>query len=580
MDDAEPKNIALQSLLLDAVIKLRSDSIQQHESLNQVISLLVEQTTFLHSEDAQLRSKIMYLESICLNSEELDKGVSSAHPLLPGWLPESQFDMLVKPVVDSARLQQVLRVDQNGQDVVSRLKATTIGTVYIRHFKKYRVFRWAAFQMWRTLYPIYINHVAIHLANKKRRRWRELETHRQFIERVQAQTTVLADSTEVFTPVPRVIPSEEQEYLVSPHDRFSFPEIYVATVNDALVSGGTNLVLHGDRVICHDLYNFNNDYTSEELHGRALIDSNALRIRWLSHDNAPESMSVAATFVDSCAANYAHWLSEVLPRIAIFCADQRFENVPLIINEGLHSNILESLVVIAGPERDICVLAVGRAIKVSKLYLTSVAGYVPFERRSSNSRDHIHGLFSPVALAEIYRKCSDKLSIETTFSLPKKIFIRRNSGARKVTNSFELERLIVKFGFAIVEPEKLSFIQQVALFGAAECIIASSGAAVANLIFAAKTAKIFVLIGKFENTSYWYWQNMACASGKVVSYVLGAPVDSATTGIHADFTIDLGAFEAVLLKDMGDPEYSAEASSGNRELEPRPFDLKAATERA
>jgi capsular polysaccharide biosynthesis protein len=122
---------------------------------------------------------------------------------------------------------------------------------------------------------------------------------------------------------------------------------------------------------------------------------------------------------------------------------------------------------------------------------------------------------------------------------PEKIYLRRNSGVRKVTNATELEELLVVKGYVIVEPENLSFLQQAQLFTHAKVIIGSSGAALANIVFAPSNVKVFILIGKYTDTSYWYWQNIACSSGKTVSYVFGEINASDTSEIHADFMIDL-----------------------------------------
>ena len=104
-------------------------------------------------------------------------------------------------------------------------------------------------------------------------------------------------------------------------------------------------------------------------------------------------------------------------------------------------------------------------------------------------------------------------------------------------NASELEQVLINRGYVIVEPEKLTFLQQAMLFSKAKEIVGSSGAALANLIFAPSNAKVQILIGKYPNTSYWYWPNIACASGKKAHYVLGKVLNIAD-GIHADFSVD------------------------------------------
>ena len=114
---------------------------------------------------------------------------------------------------------------------------------------------------------------------------------------------------------------------------------------------------------------------------------------------------------------------------------------------------------VAGVEREIITLPIGRALAVDELYLTSVVGYVPFERRTAKLSGHSHGIFSPQAF-ELLRDNMDAFGKQAEGQdWPEKIFLRRNSGPRKVTNAVELEKTLVDRGYVIVEPEKLTFFQ-------------------------------------------------------------------------------------------------------------------------
>jgi len=413
-----------------------------------------------------------------------------------------------------------------------------LGDIYRRHFKQYKVIRHISIHLWRTGYPFYKIHVQQYFISSKSRKWMPLIKLSEVVVAQGITTHKLADKELVETPPPGVLPNTSADYLVSPHEQYIFPETYIATIDDGVTYGGTNLVLAAGKVICHDLFDFERDYTSEEFHHRILISPKSVRIKWLLYDLKPESIAVAATFVDACAPNYAHWLTEVLPRIAQFCTEERYMNIPIIVNDGLHENIMESLILIAGTEREIITLPIGRAIAVDKLYVTSVSGYVPYERRSNKLSNHSHGLFSPYSFRMVIKAVSSHESI-TDIIWPKKIFLRRNSGGRKVINSTEVETLLVENGYVVIEPEKLSFVQQVQLFKNAKSIVGSSGAALANIVFASTYADITILIGEYPDTSYWYWQNMACASGKKINYILGDNAPDNGNGIHADFTINL-----------------------------------------
>lgn len=444
-----------------------------------------------------------------------------------------------EPIQSSPRVRKICATLQ-GIDIITRLRNTCLGRLYRSHLKQYIVVRWVVHWIWRNLYPIYIR---LSLWTVKRLPLTKLS---DFAKKNGIPTYKLADAALVEIPQPKVFPDSDQSYLVAPHDQYTFPDIFIATINNAITYGGTNLILADGEVVCHDLYDFACDYTSEEYHGRTLIDPKSSRIRWLLYDEAPEPIPVAATFVDACASNYAHWMTEVLPRIVLFCAEDRFRGVPIVVNDGLHKNIMESLFLVGGTEHEIITLPIGRALAVNELYLTSVAGYVPFERRTRKLSGHSHGRFSPRAF-EMLRKHLGALGQKTEKEVwPEKIFLRRISGTRKVTNMAELEKLLFAQGYVIVEPENLTFLRQIQLFSHAKEIVSPSGAALSNAIVCKPGAQVAVLMGKHEDMIYRYWSNLLSPFGIRISYALGSIIDKHDRGIHGDFAIDAVCIEDLL----------------------------------
>ncbi|MDP4836164.1 MAG: glycosyltransferase family 61 protein [Burkholderiales bacterium] len=347
---------------------------------------------------------------------------------------------------------------------------------------------------------------------------------------------VLTEST-VLTPDPNVFPVSSQLYLSTEQSQRKFPPVYVATICNAVVHGGTNLICAEDGVIHHDLYDFRRDYTSEELGGRHSIDVKRSRIRLLYEDVKPFHMSIAACFVDACAQNYAHWLTEVLTRIASFCSLEKYAHVPLIVDEGLHENIMQSLYVIAGSNRQIVVLPIGRAIKVESLLVTSVAGYIPFERRNGCADGHSHGTFSASALRLMCNTVLNYVEKISTEHLPQKIYLERGQTHRSVTNEEQIKAQLVKLGFSAIRLDTLDFIQQAAFLRHAKIVVGATGAALANLIFSNIDQSIHILIAKLPGMPYMYWPNMVSMHSLRVNYVLGE-ASSLTQGIHANFYID------------------------------------------
>jgi capsular polysaccharide biosynthesis protein len=361
-----------------------------------------------------------------------------------------------------------------------------------------------------------------------------------YIKAKSIEAANILDSAKVETPVPKVFPSEEQKFLSSPHDYYDFPSIYITEISNALIYGGTNFVFTQDAVLHHDFYDFDRDYTCEELNNRHLINIEKKNIRLLCRDDRPKLIPAGAVFVDSCARNYAHWLTEVLPRVAIFCAQKEFADVPIIINDGLHKNVMESLAFIVGNKRKIFLLPISRAASVRRLYVTSPSGYVPFEFREQINTPVAQGVFNPHAMRLMIGNLRANI-VQKKNAFSEKIYIRRNSKGKRALNLLEVEGFLLEQGFTFIEPEKLSFAEQVILFTNAKIIVGSSGAGMANLMFCSPAAHVIILIGKSQRLSYWYWQNIACTVNCTISYVLGTIPETDRNSHQPNFTVPLDA---------------------------------------
>ena len=370
------------------------------------------------------------------------------------------------------------------------------------------------------------------------RRWRQLCRLSAYAGRPDVSTFALTAAVQVELGGIPVFPSSKGLSLAAPDEKSAFGEVLVAAVENATIHGKTNLIDAGDQVIHHDFYDFEHDSTSEELHGRAIVDAGNSRIRRLDYDAEAVRLPLGAAFVDACAANYAHWLSEVLPRIVLFCGDDRFRDVPVVVDADLHGNILESLYSIVGSDREVITLPVGRSISFDLLYVTGATGYVPFGRRPGKVTGHSHGLFNPVA-ADAMRKAFREIGVQRPDrGTARRIFLKRNSTGRRLLNSSVIERLLLDRGFHIFEPEKSSFAEQVSMFRWADVVVGATGAACANIVFCRPGTRVGILMGKHRDMPYRYWANMACPLGVDMSYVVGRIEASRSLGIHGDFRVD------------------------------------------
>lgn len=414
------------------------------------------------------------------------------------------------------------------------LQSTMLGKLYRRHFRRHPLVRAIVLWTWKRLSPVGLlvyskiifkfNHVPLI----------KLSQH-------SSDRRVIFLSQSVVTPKPDIFPKEKERNIPQPHSEYEFPAISITTIKNCAVTGASNFLDVDNHIICHDLFNFSHDYTSEELHGCFVINTKKLLITRLSSSGAKREIQHGVVFTDAISHNYAHFLTEVLPRIFLFSQEYPNNRASLIIDAALHPNLVGAIRLVVGEEVGLIALERGEQLLVNSLQVMSPCGYIPFERRPGSNalRDHSHGIFSPVALRSLRDYIKSKSPNLTQILKPKhsKLFIRRNSGYRNVSNAEEIEGMLVAKGFLVVEPEKLNFLEQFELFFTAKVVVGATGAALSNLIFCNSSAKIIILISDYKYMPYWYWQNMACASDNRVAYVLGECIDE-FAHLHSNYKIN------------------------------------------
>ena len=459
--------------------------------------------------------------------------------------PEAKpFEVVVEAVASDINHISLANItdQQANVDVLTDLKRTMLGRFYLNNIKTRPRLRMFALALWKKICPLYFFVKKTNLFSD----WYPLEKFSEYVRRKSVESCELIEKCEIKVARPVVFPeTKSAEVTVSAATR-EFPPVYVARIERGRVVGGTNLVRGEGSVICHDLYDFKRDYTSEEMHGRNRLSLNKKKVAMRVLGRDATHLDVAATFVDAVSVNYAHWVTEVLPRILAFCTDEKFSDVPVIVNDGLHENIMESLFLAAGRKRQIITLPVCKQISVDNLYVTSVAGYVPFEPRGKRKLGDSDGIFSAFALERL-RHYMHKYVIDIgNISWPEKVYLRRHSGARNIINADEVERAMVDRGYEVVDCATLTFLQQVCLFAHANVVVGASGAAFANAVFSKPGTRACIIISSHVDMVYGYWCNVLSPIGIKVNYLLGEIGENQDYGVHSDFSVDMQALEDML----------------------------------
>ena len=437
--------------------------------------------------------------------------------------------------------QQVL-IGGARKDLIATIKNTWLAKLYMSTLRKYPCFKALDIFIWqwggaRCLLPIY-KRLSLRLALKKYPYGSLLTSFSDKSDSCLVSTETIVEPQRTQVEAPKIY-SDRSYNLAQPFLlEYQFPPIHVHVVDEAWVYGGSNLIFTTQSVFCHDLYDFSRDYTSEELHGRHFYSKKKNSVYVLLRDPTPLTIPFAAACLDACAQNYAHFLTEVLPRITLFCSLEQYSSIPLIIDANLHNNLLEAIAGVVGPSRVVYLLPIGRAIKCGLLLSISATGYVPFDQRNYRLINFRQGQFCAHALKRVKDNVSlESLNKSPKLDYPEKIFVQRESSVRRLVNSQQIEHLLTQHGFSLIDTGKLNFHEQVALFSQAKVIIGPTGAAMANAMFCQPGTEIGILMATHKHMIYNYWPSMLSPLKIRVSYLLGRIVANRSRGIHGDFFV-------------------------------------------
>lgn len=297
-----------------------------------------------------------------------------------------------------------------------------------------------------------------------------------------------------------------------------FPEIYIAQIDNANVIGQSNFFLKENSLVHHDLFNSNKDLCLEEIQGRFLFSSNK-KFCYYNLRKIKKIILKAATFTDSTSFNYAHWITEILPKIFVFCLKKKFKNIPIIIDENLHKNYYESLKYVINKDRKIILIKKDENFKVKKLFIVSCCGYHPL--RTSTNIIGNEGFFNYKLLDKLKKAIKKRIRLVKQDKFPN-FYIKRCSNQRILINSNKIEAYFKSKNFRVIEGITTSFAKQFNYFYNAKIIVGPAGADFANLIFCKNfNANVYILAKKTPNLhGLYYWPSLYPYSKKKIKIFL------------------------------------------------------------
>lgn len=221
---------------------------------------------------------------------------------------------------------------------------------------------------------------------------------------------------------------------------------------------------------------------------------------------------------DTWTQNYYHWITQALPRLIL--AQEAGLPFILLLPEDHQSEF-----------------------HVGTLKLFGITSWYTLERKEQFY--HVNNLLFPTHDIQVgdYNDdliciLKDKLRLKPDSKKLKKIFIRRVSQEkRRVINEGEVLQIFSSFGFDIIEFERLTFLEQLALLKQTKVLAGVHGAGLTNMIFIPNDGVVFELTTKLNGENYYFYSLSNSLSHKY--YYQMCQSDRQATIQEANLVVDI-----------------------------------------
>lgn len=248
-----------------------------------------------------------------------------------------------------------------------------------------------------------------------------------------------------------------------------------------------------------------------------------------------KQLSNIIPLMNQLSNNYWHWTAESLTRMALLLQHDESvrEQYSIVINDSAPGFVEESLQqLLHWPKEKIIRFGAKETAIVEDCIQISYP----------NLRNADTGMFNafPPYIFKKLNSLAFKNIQSGQINLPKNFILsRKNAAYRNLLNEEELMIALQPYGLVSVQVEKLSFVQQVALFQQAKLIIAPHGAGLTNITYCHADTVVIELypIGRnFNQTSSFH--QVSKAIGIHLFKIMLAPVDEKENMVIDEETIE------------------------------------------
>lgn len=194
------------------------------------------------------------------------------------------------------------------------------------------------------------------------------------------------------------------------------------------------------------------------------------------------------------AANYGHWLMEMLPMLHLVLGRVQGERLGVLVHDvgdPQLGEVMQSSMRRAG-------IADAR-VRISNQFPVRVRRLILVDGLTR------HGTY----MSPLVRACHERLAHDVSGSGHERVFIARGDGMRRdFARAAELEALAEKKGFHVLRTAGTTLVQQIGAVRDARIIAGAMGAAMTSIAFARPAAQVLMFAGAaMPDTFFWFIAN-------------------------------------------------------------------------
>lgn len=299
------------------------------------------------------------------------------------------------------------------------------------------------------------------------------------------------------------------------------PSFQIIRFKEATVHGPGPITLPEGILIKETLQNCEND----TIIGNIIIDRESNKYYLI---NRTEITSLSGNFIHLLVqwdGNYGHWLVECLPRLILLAKQFPTDGFKVVVsgNGGPIDKVYIDSLAYLGFDENRVFFTRFHTIKFEEIIYPTPLTIQPW----------VKSPFVVSSLEELGRTIvGDQTQIQS-----ERIFIERpETSRRRLINQEEVKLELVKHGFSVVNPSKMSFSEQVIAFSNAKIVAGVLGAECTNLVFGHQ-GLILIGFSPEHMQDDFFWDLISHKKGKYVS--LHSTANDASEGMNSSFEVNI-----------------------------------------